>query len=537
MSRDELAAGRQGSETALRLAKSNLARLSEPATEQHHSFLPLPASSPHPTLLSLAKFELGVAEAMYVRHFSLPRSNGPPATRSTEEGKKVLDMQYKEAMESVYAEWGNVDVEAGALYAEAIMQLRPWSLWKKWPNNDQMEPDTPLLLSVLSSSLTLSPHHIGLVHFTVHVYEMSSHPETCLPVADVLRYIAPDCGHLLHMPSHIDVQTARYGLSTRANLDAIESGKWWEKYEGSPKGFYILYRAHDYHFAIYSAMMSGNFKIAMDAAVEMCGRIPETMLHKYPDFIESFLGMPLHVLVRFGKWQEILAHPAPPTDPSDPLLYIGSICTHHYARGVALAVLGDVEEALVELQLYKDAWEKIPITRTRHTNTVRDIMAVGGKILEGEIEYRRGDVQRSFKLLEEAIVLNDNLNYDEPWGWMQPPRHALGALLLDQGGVDNIRRAEVVYREDMLWTKNPGNIWSLTGLEECLAFRIELIESTGRLVEGSSELPALKIELDYVRQRLTEVRQESDVKVVVSCYCRVGGVPRRLPPTQTEVKL
>ncbi|KXS22559.1 hypothetical protein M427DRAFT_92597 [Gonapodya prolifera JEL478] len=470
--------------------------------------------------LAVVSEQLDLAESMYVRHFSVS-AVWPPATRSSEAGKKALDLQYKQSMEKVYAEWGQKDVEAGALYAEAIMQLRPWSLWAKFPNNHLMEEGTEELIAVLDASLALSPHHIGLVHFYVHVYEMSSHPEKCLPVADVLRWIAPDCSHLLHMPSHIDVQTARYGLSLQANLDAIESGKLWEKYEGVPKGFYILYRAHDWHFAVYSAMMAGNYEVAMRCAVEMCERIPDAMLKKFPDFIESFVGMPLHVLVRFGKWSEILAYPPPPADPADPLLYIGTICTLHYSRGVGLAVLGRIEEALREMQLYKEAWEKVPTTRTRHTNTVRDIMAVGGKILEGEIEYRRGNVNRGFDLLQEAIGLSDNLAYDEPPGYMQPPRHALGALLLDQGGLENVLRAESVYREDMLWTKNPGNIWALTGLEECLSFRLKWYNESGR---AQGELNDLEKELEYVRGRLADLRKDADVDVKVSCYCRVGGV-------------
>jgi tetratricopeptide (TPR) repeat protein len=221
------------------------------------------------------------------------------------------------------------------------------------------------------------------------------------------------------------------------------------------------------------------------------------------DWLEGFVPMKMHAFIRFGRWQEIVAEPL----PEDTELFCVTTALKHYSKGVAHAALGDVGAAEEHRARFAEAVERVPETRYVFNNTCLDILAIAGEMLNGEVEYRKGSFDVAFAHLRRAVELDDNLPYDEPWGWMQPARHALGALLLEQG---ELEEAEAVYQADLgldgalaRACQHPDNVWSLHGLHECLT-------RLGR----TSEARLLKQRLDLAAAR-------ADVPIRSSCFCRI----------------
>jgi tetratricopeptide (TPR) repeat protein len=272
--------------------------------------------------------------------------------------------------------------------------------------------------------------------------------------------------------------------------------------------FYTLYRAHNHHFRIYAAMLAGRSGVALETARQLEQCIPAELLRvpspPMADWLEGFLAMRMHVLIRFGRWADILAVPL----PDDQDLYCVTTAMTHYARGVALAASGQVAEAAVERDRLRAAVDRVPLERMLFNNTCRDILGVASALLDGEISYRAGRLDQAFADLRRAIDLEDALPFDEPWGWMQPTRHAYGALLLEQG---RVAQALDVYTADLgidhtlpRALQHPGNVWSLHGLHECLT-------RLGRTAEAR-----------LVAHQLRIAAAVADVPIQASCFCRLS---------------
>ncbi len=397
-----------------------------------------------------------------------------------------LNAAYAAAMRGVWRAYPN-DPDVGALYADAMMNLRPWDLWKK---NGEPQPGTPEIMATLETVLEMAPDHPGACHFYIHTCEASPFPQLALPAADRLRDRVPGAGHLVHMPSHIDIRLGRYAEVIEANQKAVAADNEWTASQG---GIYAFYRAHNYHFLAYGAMFEGRRQLALEAARGVEEQIPLELVREMPDFLDAFLAVRYHVRVRFGQWEQMLSEPMPPQD------MVATTAFWRYGRTVALASLGRVEEAGAELAELKRAHEAVPESRLLGNNTVRSVLEVGLPLAEGEFEYRRGNHERAFALLRQAVERDDALHYDEPWGWMMPARHALGALLLEQA---RLPEAEVVYREDL--RRHPGNGWALNGLAEVLRL-------TGRPAEAQQ-----------VEALFAAAWERSDIKIAASCFCRTG---------------
>ncbi|HEX2283710.1 MAG TPA: hypothetical protein VHI10_02595, partial [Mycobacterium sp.] len=348
--------------------------------------------------------------------------------------------------------------------------------------------------------------HPGILHLYIHTMEMSATPQEALPAADLLRDLVPDAGHLQHMPSHIDVLCGDYRNSVASNLSAVQVDRRFVEREG-PLNFYSLYRAHNLHFVVYSAMFEGSSQAALAAAEELAGQLtPELLAIESPpmaDWLEAFVPLRIHVLVRFGRWDELIAQPL----PDDLDLYCSTAATIHYGRGVAHAAKGNLAQAQAEREAFAAAYARIPDTRYLFNNTVADILAIAAEMLDGEIDYREGRFDDAFAHLRRAIELDDALPYDEPWGWMQPTRHAYGALLLEQGHVEEAAR---VYAADLGLDptlprpcQHPNNVWSLHGYHECL-------QRLGRSAEAV-----------IIGQQLELMRARADVPINASCACRL----------------
>jgi tetratricopeptide (TPR) repeat protein len=308
------------------------------------------------------------------------------------------------------------------------------------------------------------------------------------------------------MASHVDVLCGLYKNVVDGNSQAIAADRKYLAREGA-NSFYSLYRCHDFHFKLYGAMFLGQLQPALEAADEMSATLPEELLRiespPMADWLEGFVPMKLHVLIRFGRWIDIIATPL----PADRELFCVTTAMIHYAKAVAHAATGDVGAAGEEARHFDAAFAKVPPSRYVFNNTCLDILAVAAEMMRGEIEYRKGRFDSAFSHLRKSVELDDNLPYDEPWAWMQPTRHALGALLLEQGRVEE---AEAVYRADLgldgtlpRACQHPENVWSLHGFHECLM-------RLGKHAEAR-----------IIKQRLDIATAWADVPIESSCFCRM----------------
>ena len=400
------------------------------------------------------------------------------------------------------------DIEVATVYAESILNQTPWKMWDIRNNSVARGAGTIEAQKVLERFVDTPEGrvHPGILHLYVHLMEMSPTPEKALTVADRLRVLVPDAGHLIHMATHIDIQCGEYRDTLYWNQKGIEADLKIAEREGR-MNFYTAYRVHNYHFAIYGAMFLGQYQPAMAAAEEMITEIPVELLKQesppMADFLEGYISMKTHVQIRFGRWRDIIAEPL----PEDQSLYCYTTASLHYAKTVAYAALGEVTESEAERVKFFEARAKVADSRYIHNNRCIDLLDVAEQMLEGELEYRKGNYDIAFAHLQKAIELEDALPYDEPWGWIQPVRHALGALTLEQGRVE---QAEQAYREDLGLAGDlpracihPNNIWSLQGLDECLRRR------------GAGDTAEAKM----IRQRLELAAARSDLPVGASCYC------------------
>ncbi|WP_048631036.1 tetratricopeptide repeat protein [Mycolicibacterium aurum] len=414
---------------------------------------------------------------------------------------------YADAMYALAQDYPD-DVDVAALAADALVNVTAWALWDSRTGEPAPGSRVVEAKRIMDDALATAAGrtHPGVLHIYLHTMEMSTTPQEALPAADLLRGLVPDAGHLQHMPSHIDVLCGNYHDSVVANLAAVDVDRRFVEHQGA-LNFYSLYRAHNLHFVVYSAMFEANSAVALQAADDLADQLtPELLAIESPpmaDWLEAFVPLRVHVLIRFGRWAELIDT----TLPDDPELYCTTTATIHYGRGVAHAASGHLDRAEAERELFTAAYARIPDSRYLFNNTSRDILAVGAEMLDGEIDYRAGRFDDAFMHLRRAVELDDNLPYDEPWGWMQPTRHALGALLLEQGHVDEAAR---VYAADLGLDptlsrpcQHPGNVWSLHGYHECLT-------RLGR--DAEAVIIGRQLELASAR---------ADVPIVASCACRL----------------
>jgi tetratricopeptide (TPR) repeat protein len=417
------------------------------------------------------------------------------------------DKAYTKEMRKVFEAYPD-DLDVRAIFAESVMNETPWRMWDLKSGKAAEGSGTEecrVVLEYAFNNIQASWRHPGLLHLYVHLMEMSPFPQLALRAGDRLREIAPDSGHLIHMPTHIDVLCGHYHDVLVHNQKALVADRKFLGYSNDP-GVYLIYVIHNFHFAIYGAMFLGQYGAAMAAAEELIATVPEAVLRiespPMADFLEGYLTMKQHVLVRFGKWREIIAQRLPEVRQ----LYCSVVAMMHYAKAVAHSALGNVGEAEAEKALFMAAKTHVPESRRVHNNTIVDLLGVAEAMLNGELEYRKGNHDAAFAHLRRSVELDDNLPYDEPWGWMQPTRHALGALLLEQGRIDE---AEAVYRSDLgldgklsRACQHPDNLWALHGLHECLTRRGE------------------KVEAALIRQRLDLAVARAEVPIKSSCFCR-----------------
>lgn len=421
---------------------------------------------------------------------------------------------YAEAMGLAYRDFGD-DLDVATLYADSLVSLTAWKLWDLVTGKPKPGSRTFEAKEVLERALRHKDgfQHPGLLHMYIHLIEMSTTPELGLVPADALRHLVPDSGHACHMPSHLDVLIGDYRAAIRANQLATIADEKYYLHEGG-FNFYTNYRMHNYHTLIYAAMFAGQRSVALDAVERMEATLPKEFLVQSADFVEIFMSVRAHVMVRFGMWEEIIQRPL----PDDPELYCVTTAMAHYAKGVAHAATGNVPGAEHQRDLYREAAKRVPDTRLDFPNKCVDILGVASAMLDGEIEYRRGNYTQAFEHLRHSIELDDGLGYSEPWSWMQPARHAYAALLLEQGHVEE---AAAVYRADLglddtviRARQHPNNVWALQGYHECLV-------RLGRDAEAKVIESQLKVAVAV-----------ADVQIKASCFCRTDT--SKAPEVETQ---
>ena len=400
-----------------------------------------------------------------------------------------LDQAYAEAMGKVWERFPD-DADVGMLYAEALMVRTPWALY-----DIDREPaeDTPMIEALLEEVLELNPDLAGAAHLYIHAVELSKSPERGLAVADRLSTLVPLSGHLLHMPSHIYTRTGDWDRAIEQNALAMEADVEYRAL--SPDQLVQhMYMVHNNHIRAYAAMMVGRESEALEASERMWSQIPADRLEAVAPEVDAWMCSVYDVYKRFGRWDEMLAEPAPPE-------YMPfTLATWHAHRAISYAAKKEFDAAKKEYKAYRRVRKSI---RPEHLANYYTVKAARGrlKVIEhfvpGEIALQKGQLDKAIRHLERAKVAEDKLGYSgEPPDYLQPIRHTLGAVYLLN---DQLDKAEEAYREDL--AEFPDNGWSLYGLSRVL------------YAQGRND------EAELVEEEFARIWSDADGPITTSCEC------------------
>ena len=388
-------------------------------------------------------------ERAFIDALATRYASSPPADRAK------LDSAYARAMADVVRRYPN-DLEAATLYAESLMDLRPWDYWTK---EGRPYPGTEIAVAQLERVMTRDPKHPGACHYYIHAVEAVA-PQKAVACAERLAALMPGAGHIVHMPAHIYIRVGRYNDAIESNRHAVHADETYIAGE-KPSGLYpIGYYPHNYHFLAMAAMLSGRSSEAIEAARNLRERVPVDVARQVPP-LEAMIPYYQLTLATFGRWDDVLREPLPPAD-----LRLSSGLAH-YARGVAHAAKGETALAQAALDTVTaiaqgtTASDRVAMASGAGEN--KTIMEIAMHALMGELAYRRKSYNTAVIHFKVAARLEDGFNYTEPPQWHHPIRHALGDALLAAG---QAAEAERVYREAL--TRFPENGWALAGLAASL---------------------------------------------------------------------
>jgi tetratricopeptide (TPR) repeat protein len=362
-----------------------------------------------------------------------------------------LAADYKAAMAELAKAYPD-DLDAVTLYAESMMNLRPWQLWSL---DGKPAPGTLEIIDVLESVLKRNPHHTGANHYYIHAIEASPNPERGLAAAMRLGNLAPNAGHLVHMPSHIYLRTGDWDDAVKSNDLAIEADRNYQLKSGNQGLYMMMYYNHNIHMLASSQAANGNYAAAIKAANDLAVNVAPNV--KAMGMLEMFMPYPIIANVRFHKWDEALAYPKPPEH------MLTTIAHWHFSRGMAQAAKGKAADAEKELAAFRETAAKIPATANLFTTPVSVALKVADELLAGEIAQAKGDRKGAIELLRAAAASEAKVNYAEPRDWDLPVREWLGRALLRDG---QFAEAEKAYREEI--ARTPRNGRALFGLAEAL---------------------------------------------------------------------
>lgn len=381
--------------------------------------------------------ERALTRAVAVRYLNLVSDN-----------RAGRDSAYASAMRQLAERYPD-DADILALAAEAQMDLSPWTYWTK---DGTARPGTARTLQWLERGIKLDPKHPGACHFYIHAVE-AVHPERAVPCAERLAALMPGAGHIVHMPAHIYIRVGRWADAIEVNRHAVHADAQYFDGPHTPDvGFYsAAYRSHNHHFLALAAVMAGASAIALEAASELVGIVTPEVARVAPP-VEPMLAVPVQTLLTFGRWEEVLRTPMPPSD-------LRMASAHFwYARGMAFAALSRMNEARATIDSIASVRTGLPEGEPRMT------LEIAERMVRGEIALRQGDATLAIRHFAEAVSIEDQLSYMEPPTWYHPVRHSLGKALLAAG---KARDAEQAYRADL--HRFPENGWALRGLSQALA--------------------------------------------------------------------
>lgn len=413
------------------------------------------------------------------------------------EQRKANDKAYADAMREVHARFPD-DLDIAMLYVESMMDLNSWGYWMRdgYPLEGTLE-----IVALTEEVMRRNPKHPGAVHFYIHLIEPTSTPERAEKAADTLLTLMPAAGHAVHMPSHIYQRVGRYADAIKSNQLAIAADEDYLSHSHAQGMYPIMYVPHNIHFLWFSATVDGQSRLAIESARRVAGTIDDAALEAVPG-AGIFRVVPYWTYARFGKWNEILQEPAPPS--TNAFLKGG----WHYVRGLAFTATRQLQQAKQELealrQILKDESLDWPLMSK---NTARDVLRIGPEVLAGEIALAQGQTDAAIAHLEWAVLLEDALVYTEPLEWQSPPRLTLGAVLLESG---RPAEAETVYWEELRRSRNNG--WALFGLLQALH------------AQKKDEQAAL------IEARFKKAWARADVELKASRFGCIAAPPARAAP-------
>ncbi len=392
------------------------------------------------------------SDRAYVSALSARYTNAP------DPDLKRLSVNYSVAMGELVKQFP-ADADAATLYAESLMDLRPWKLY----NCNKPVHDTEEIVGLISGVLARDPRHIGATHYNVHALEASPTPGAALKSADLLRTLVPQAGHLRHMPSHIYARVGRYDQAAAANEEAVSVDEPYVRacaadinapaclpvYVGHYYSHNLLFLAVSYGMQGNSQKAQLNAQRAADNALRYIRQQPS---------LEHFLPAPVMMLVRFQRWDDLLNVP-PPADRG--LLITNAMW--HWGRAMAYAAKGQTARALAEQQLFASISASVPADMSWGNNTASAMFPVAANTLNGRIATALGQTRAAVEFMRLAEDAYDALTYDEPDPWFIPVRESLGAALLR---ASDFKEAERVFRRDL--SEHPASPRSLLGLSESL---------------------------------------------------------------------
>ncbi len=399
-------------------------------------------------------------EQAYIAALAQRYAKEPPADRAP------LDTAFANAMRDLAQQYPD-DLDASALFAEALMDRTPWTYYDN--NGTPLRPETTEIVTTLESVLRRDPKHAWAIHLYIHATEASDDPARAESYADTLASLVPGAGHLVHMPSHTYMRIGRYYDAVLANERAVAADNSYLSQCHAQGVYPVGYVLHNHHFLYSAASMAGNSERALKGAMSASAVTVHGKEHDPSSGIsvQHFAVQPLFASVRFGRWPEILETTAPP----EGLDYRTGIW--HYARGRAFVATGQLDSAQAELAALRKIAGKDELTKAvLAVNTAADVLNVAVEVLAGELEATLGHPTQAVSHLEKGVELEDAMPYTEPARWLYPVRHSLGAVLLAAGQAP---KAEAVYREDL--RRNPENGWALYGLMQALDAQRKKAES------------------------------------------------------------
>ena len=365
--------------------------------------------------------------------------------------REKVGNDYRDAMRGLVAKYPD-DLDAATLYAESMMNLRPWQLWSL---DGKPAEGTLEILAVLEGVLKRNPKHTGANHYFIHAIEASPNPERGLAAADRLLGLAPNAGHLVHMPSHIYLRTGDHDVSVKSNDLAIAADRKYIQRTGSTGLYTLMYYNHNIHMLAASHAGAGNFAGAIKAAKELEANVRPNV--KAMPMLEMFMPYHLVTLARFHKWDDILSYPQPDAEMKV------TTAMWRLARGLALNEKGKIADAEAEQKALQSVIASIPADAGLGNSSAHGVLKVATELLSGEIAFAKGDAKAGLDALRRAVAAEDVINYNEPPDWHLPTREWLGRALMRCG---EYPEAETVFRKEI--DKNPKNGRALFGLAAAL---------------------------------------------------------------------